>query len=135
MVIYIVAVLSGDLPRSPRTTPHHHELSRLWGLPRAPLLPGEVRLSAWLTPRSCCVAVLHAYGIKKALSHQRFFYLPFPTGYLFINGCVVRNPASRHQLAAQPRQSTSPWHHRSLSPTPPTSWGVINSGNTSLLSG
>ena len=105
MAIYIVAVLSGDLPQSPRTT-HHHELSRLRGLPPAPLSPGEVGLSAWLTPRSRRVAVLRADGIKKALFHRRFFYLPFSAGYCLINGCVVRDPASRPHPAARPRQST-----------------------------
>ena len=65
---------SGDLPRSP---PHHRELSRLRGLPPAPSSPGEVGLSAWLTPRSRRVAVLRADGIKQASSHRRFFYLPF----------------------------------------------------------
>jgi hypothetical protein len=123
---------SGDLPRSP---PHHRELSRLRGLPPAPSSPGEVGLSAWLTPRSRRVAVLRADGIKKALYHRRFFYLPFSAGPCSINGCVVRDPASRPHPAARPRRSTSPWHQRPPSPTPPTSWGVPSSGTTSLLSG
>ena len=90
-------------------TPHHHTTTSSLGFGGFHQLlpsPGEVGLSAWLTPRSRRVAVLRADGIKKALFHRRFFYLPFSAGYCLINGCVVRDPASRPHPAARPRQST-----------------------------
>ena len=117
-------------------TPHHHTTTSSLGFGGFHQLlpsPGEVGLSAWLTPRSRRVAVLRADGIKKALFHRRFFYLPFSAGYCLINGCVVRDPASRSHPAARPRQST-------VAPTATIPYstdllGVTTSGTTSLLSG
>jgi hypothetical protein len=114
--------------------PHHHELPRRRGPPRAPSSSGRDRIICLVVAQVPSRRSAARRRDKTSVAPPAVFYIPFPP-ILRTEGCVVRDPASRPHPAARPRRSASPWPQRPPSPTPPTSWGVPPSGTTSLLSG